>query len=186
MCEAFVQGAIFCTSPNFYQPIWFDYLYLLPKDLSFWYKYSELATRGAIVFSMSTFAGAFNGLITYGIVQRLDGANGWRAWRWIFLIEGLIPCAFGFLVLFLLPDKPNNIRFGFTATEMRKIVQRSTQAHNATEARLHIKTIPLVLLSVNFWLFCIIACGGHFCIGSLSNFIPSIIQVRNPVRQLSR
>ncbi|KAJ5984538.1 hypothetical protein N7481_006637 [Penicillium waksmanii] len=124
--EAFVQGGVFY--------------------LSFWYQYDELATRGAIFYSMSTLAGAFNGLIAYGIEKDMDGIRGWRAWRWIFLIEGLMPCVAAFFVLFLLPNSPETLRFGFTAEEKALVVRRSRRAHNTSEARLELKKIPLVLL----------------------------------------
>ncbi|KAJ5260497.1 hypothetical protein N7478_012102 [Penicillium angulare] len=154
--EAFVQGGVFY--------------------LSFWYQYDELATRGAIFYSMSTLAGAFNGLIAYGIEKDMDGIRGWRAWRWIFLIEGLMPCVAAFFVLFLLPNSPETLRFGFTAEEKALVVRRSRRAHNTSEARLELKKIPLVLLSIHFWLLLGIACCGHFCVGSISNFLPAIIQ----------
>jgi hypothetical protein len=54
---------------------------LCSPDLSFWYTYTELATRGAIFWSTSALAGSFNGLIAYGIVLNLDGDKGWSAWR---------------------------------------------------------------------------------------------------------
>lgn len=57
--------------------------------LSLWYKRSELASRGALFFSMAALAGAFNGLIAYGIIKNLDGVHGLPAWKWIFLIEGM-------------------------------------------------------------------------------------------------
>lgn len=59
-----------------------------PLYLSFWYKRDEYATRLAIFFSTAAVAGAFNGIISYGIEKHLDGACGMAAWRWIFLIEG--------------------------------------------------------------------------------------------------
>jgi hypothetical protein len=34
-----------------------------------------------------------------------------------------------------------------------------------------------VLLSLRFWLYTIIYCCSHFCLSSLGNFLPSIIQV---------
>ncbi|KAI5925986.1 putative pantothenate transporter [Camillea tinctor] len=154
--EAFVQGGLFY--------------------LSFWYRYSELATRGAIFYSMSTLAGAFNGLIAYAIAANLDGAGGWRAWRWIFLIEGVVPCAFAFPVAALLPAGPTSLRWGFTEPEKARVVARSRSAHNADDGKLEIRKVPLVLKELHFWLFTIIACGVHFCLGSLSNFLPDIIQ----------
>ncbi|KAI1340036.1 MFS general substrate transporter [Xylariaceae sp. FL0016] len=154
--EAFVQGGVFY--------------------LSFWYEYRELATRGAIFFSMSTLAGAFNGLIAYAISKNLDGANGWLAWRWIFLIEGVIPIAFAFLVIFLLPASPFELKWGFNKAEKEHIIERAARAHNTAEAKLEWKKVPKILLDVQFWLFCLIACGGHFCLASFSNFLPAIIE----------
>lgn len=60
-----------------------------PLYLSIWYKREELATRGAIFFSMMAVAGSMNGIIAYGIELHLNNAQGWLAWRWIFLIEGI-------------------------------------------------------------------------------------------------
>lgn len=57
--EAFVQGTL---------------IYL-----SFWYRYSELATRGALFDGTSALAGAFNGLVAHAMQVNLDGKNGWRA-----------------------------------------------------------------------------------------------------------
>jgi MFS family permease len=91
--------------------------------LSMWYTPKELATRYvyawsgsplqgnivtdvlyrmAIFYGANTAAGAFGGVIAYG-VGNLDGAHGWRAWRWLFLIEGCITILAGLLCLLLLP-----------------------------------------------------------------------------------
>jgi len=126
---------------------------------------------------MSTLAGAFNGLIAYAIAKNLDGANGWRAWRWIFLIEGVAPIAFSFVVLALLPSSPETVRFGFTAAEKEELIRRARRTHNTSESKIDIKQIPKVFLSMHFWLFLIIGCANHFCLSALSNFLPDIILV---------
>lgn len=159
IAETFVQDGVFCE-------FLLHFLWLAklrgPADLSFWYQYNELATRGAIFYSMSTLAGAFNGLVAYGITKNLNEANGWKAWSWIFLIEGILPCAFAFVVLFLLPDSPESLRFGFNPEEKALIIRRARSAHNTSEAKLQIKKIPLVLMSLRLWLLLAIACCGHF------------------------
>ncbi len=74
--------------------------------LSNWYRPRELATRMAIFYGANTAAGAFGGVIAYG-VGNLDGVHGMRAWKWLFLIEGVITIAAGLATLLLLPHFPH-------------------------------------------------------------------------------
>lgn len=74
--------------------------------LSMWYTPKELATRMAIFYGANTAAGAFGGLIAYG-VGNLDYAMGWRAWQWLFLIEGVITIFAALCTFFLLPHFPH-------------------------------------------------------------------------------
>lgn len=141
--EAFIQGSI---------------LYL-----SFWYRYGELATRGAIVYSTSALAGSFNGLLSYGVQKDLGGRNGWNAWQWIFFVEGVIPIIWGFVVLALLPPTPEKVRFGFSDDEKKLIVRRSRASHNTGDGTIRPKLILKLLLDPKFWMTTIINCGNHFC-----------------------
>ncbi len=54
--------------------------------------------------------GPFSGLLAYGI-QHMDGVAGLPGWKWIFILEGLLPVAGSFCVWFLLPDDPETARF---------------------------------------------------------------------------
>ena len=152
-------------------------MFRISTDLSFWYEYHELATRSAVFFSMSTLAGAFNGVLAYGITKNMGGVNGWSAWKWIFLIEGVIPMAFSFVVLLLLPAEPADVRYGFNEDEKEELVRRSRRAHNTTEARLELKKVPQILLSLHFWLFVALYSFSLFCLTSLSNFLPTLVLV---------
>ncbi|KAL4800866.1 major facilitator superfamily domain-containing protein [Aspergillus venezuelensis] len=77
--------------------------------LSMWYTPKELGTRMAIFYGANTAAGAFGGVIAYG-VGNLDGNMGWRAWRWLFLIEGVITVFAGVCCLVLLPRFPHQYK----------------------------------------------------------------------------
>lgn len=74
--------------------------------LSMWYTPAELATRMAIFYGANTAAGAFGGVIAYG-VGNLDGVHGMQAWKWLFLIEGVITIAAGLCCLVFLPQFPH-------------------------------------------------------------------------------
>ena len=74
--------------------------------LSSWYTRKELGFRTALLYSGALISGAFSGLITAGIKNGLDGARGLRAWRWMFIIEGVITIFFAFCAYFVLPNFP--------------------------------------------------------------------------------
>ena len=74
--------------------------------LSSWYTRKELGFRTAMLYSGALISGAFSGLITAGIRNGLDGARGLRAWRWMFIIEGVITIFIAFCTYFLLPNFP--------------------------------------------------------------------------------
>ena len=74
--------------------------------LSSWYTRKELGFRIAILYSGSLASGAFSGLITAGITGNLDGARGIAAWRWLFIIEGVITVFIAMTAYFVLPNFP--------------------------------------------------------------------------------
>ncbi|KAG2141409.1 MFS general substrate transporter, partial [Suillus bovinus] len=56
--------------------------------LTFWYPRHMLQYRIGLFFGAATVAGAFSGLLAFGIGY-MGGMGGLEAWSWIFLIEGL-------------------------------------------------------------------------------------------------
>lgn len=58
--------------------------------LTSWYSPKEVHSRMAIFYSGASAAGAFSGLLAYGIGQ-LDYTWGYRGWRFIYCIEGITP-----------------------------------------------------------------------------------------------
>lgn len=57
--------------------------------LSLWYTPRELATRSGIFYSASSLAGAFNGLIAYGIVKNYQDKPPFQPWRTYILYQCL-------------------------------------------------------------------------------------------------
>ncbi|CAO3587301.1 unnamed protein product [Absidia cylindrospora] len=79
--------------------------------LGSWYTKEELGTRTAVFVAGSQISGAFSGLISGAISQTLDGHNGMRGWKWLFIIEGLIAVFISIFGFFILPDLPGNTKF---------------------------------------------------------------------------
>ncbi|CAH0054954.1 unnamed protein product [Clonostachys solani] len=74
--------------------------------LTMWYCRHEMQLRQALFFAAASVAGAFSGLLAFGIAK-MDGVGGLAGWRWIFILEGIatVICAvFAFWGLYDYPE----------------------------------------------------------------------------------
>ncbi|MBW0463939.1 hypothetical protein O181_003654 [Austropuccinia psidii MF-1] len=78
--------------------------------LSSFYTRRELQLRLALYLSSASLAGAFSGLLAYGII-RLDGVSNLAGWSWIFILEGLFTSCFGILSFFTFPASIETNKF---------------------------------------------------------------------------
>ncbi|KAF9870660.1 major facilitator superfamily transporter [Colletotrichum karsti] len=78
--------------------------------LSMFYSRRSLALRIAYFYGTAAASGVAGGLVAYGI-SFMDGTSGWRAWRWIILINGLPTIVTGFIIPFILPNSPETAKF---------------------------------------------------------------------------
>lgn len=99
--------------------------------LSSFYERHQLQVRVAVLFTATSLAGAFSGLLAYAI-SHMDGVGGKAGWssvllycfplstlaltctqraRWIFILEGLFTIAFGVFSLFVMPQTPGTAGF---------------------------------------------------------------------------
>ncbi len=75
-----------------------------------WYKRSEAQKRYTLFFSSTQLAGAFGGLLASAI-GNMNGLQGYNAWRWIFILEGLLTCVLSFATYFLISDFPEEAKW---------------------------------------------------------------------------
>lgn len=78
--------------------------------MGMWYKRNEAQKRFSFFFSSTTLAGAFGGLLASAI-GKMDYVQGYRGWRWIFILEGLLTCIIAFAWFFLIPDFPEDVKW---------------------------------------------------------------------------
>ncbi|KAH9886338.1 major facilitator superfamily domain-containing protein [Xylariomycetidae sp. FL2044] len=90
--------------------------------ISMYYKRYELQWRMSLFFTSSILAGAFSGLLAFAIAN-MDGAGGYGAWRWIFILEGLITVVVAVIAKWLIADWPEKAKF-LTGEERALLVAR--------------------------------------------------------------
>ncbi|CAH0057085.1 unnamed protein product [Clonostachys solani] len=90
--------------------------------LTMWYCRHEIQLRQAMFFSAASVAGAFSGLLAFGIAK-MDGVGGLEGWRWIFILEGIVTVLVAFASFFLLYDFPETASF-LTEEERQFVIYR--------------------------------------------------------------
>lgn len=77
--------------------------------MSLWYTRKEYGRRIGFFWSFSSLAGAFGGLIAFGISQIKNDALA--TWQWLFIIEGVPSVLLAALSAWYLPNKPETAKF---------------------------------------------------------------------------
>lgn len=95
--------------------------------LSSWYSPKELHTRLTIFYSAASMAGAFSGLLAYAI-GHLDYTWGYRGWRWIYVVEGLLAVVVGSASYIWFNPSPGEVKRWLTDEEREYLVLRNKYA----------------------------------------------------------
>ncbi|WEW58662.1 hypothetical protein PRK78_004130 [Emydomyces testavorans] len=93
--------------------------------MAMYYKRHEFQTRFSLFWVAGLVAGAFGGLLAYGL-DHMGGLGGYSGWRWIFIIEGLMSIALAIPAKFLIADWPEQAKF-LTEEEKLFVQTRSSK-----------------------------------------------------------
>lgn len=100
--------------------------------IGMWYRRHEAQKRYSFFFSSTTLAGAFGGLLASAI-GKMDYMRGYRGWRWIFILEGLLTVLVSFAFFFLLPNFPEEVKW--LTEDERAYVKARLQIDQGKSAR---------------------------------------------------
>lgn len=141
--------------------------------LTYWFPARERA-RTVALFALGGILAGVIGSPMSGALLGLDGVLGLAGWKWLFLIEGLPAVLVGFVVFFLLPDRPLKARW-LSAGE-KAYIQSRVDA-DGSPAAVHGRT-PLVAVFTNprVWVLCLLYLlmniGGY----GYEMWLPSIVK----------
>jgi D-galactonate transporter len=142
--------------------------------LTYWYPARRRGRMTTWFMTAVAISGIIGGPLSGYILKALEGANDWRGWQWMFLLEGAPSVLVGILVLVVLDDRISKAKW-LTAEE-RELLERNIAAEDATKEELSVGRVmlnPRVLLmsliyfsfvmglyGVSFWLPTIIKSTG--------------------------
>jgi len=113
------------------------------------YKKAELARRFSIFYCASLVSGAVGGLIAGQIVAHFQHRGNLPAWKWLFLIEGIMTVGFSGIAALVLPNFPATTKW-LTEEERQYAVRRLEEENNATNAG-DISHSRSIILAVRDW-----------------------------------
>ncbi|KAF8479373.1 putative MFS nicotinic acid transporter Tna1 [Gautieria morchelliformis] len=140
-----------------------------------WYTRKELNSRVSIFFSGATLAGAFGGILAFGI-RHMAGVGGKDGWAWIFILEGLLTVVCAIPALWLVQDFPQYSNL-LSPQERAKWLHRLNISQGVTNAPLPFSKAQVVRALTDWKTYVYgtiyLSIGQPFY--SLSLFVPSII-----------
>ncbi|KAI0708311.1 MFS general substrate transporter [Earliella scabrosa] len=140
--------------------------------LSLWYPRHMLQYRVGVFFGGATLAGAFSGLLAFGI-SFMSGTAGLLGWSWIFIIEGMLTVVVGAISFFILVDFPHTAAF-LTPEERAYAVHRKKYDNSSVgeEEHFEVRHIWETLLDWQVWAHILIYMSIIAPLYGISLFLP--------------
>ena len=91
--------------------------------LTYWFPGARRAKVVALFMTAIGVSNMIGSPVSGAIMQFMDGANGWRGWQWLFLLEGIPSIVIGCLVFVMLPNGPKSVEW-LTPTEKDLVLKR--------------------------------------------------------------
>ncbi|KAI0090137.1 MFS general substrate transporter [Irpex rosettiformis] len=145
----------------------------IPLYFSLWYTKDEMGLRMAQWFGFAAVAGAFGGLIAFGVQHAHVAIENWRL---LFIVEGIPTVLLGFLAMWVLPDRPEETPF-LNETERKLQLERMNRGIRADYGRTLTKRhIFAAFRDWRIYAGGVMYFGANCALAALSAFLPTILK----------
>merc|ERR1712169_84494 len=142
--------------------------------ITMWYARHECGLRMALFFSAATAAGAFGGLLAFGI-GKMDGVAGRGGWSWIFILEGIATLLVAFVAYWAINDYPRTAKF-LTEEERTEVERRLKADRSSLADEFNLKYAFDALKDWKIYVHMLITIGIYTPLYSISLFLPTIVK----------
>ncbi|KAJ6621707.1 major facilitator superfamily domain-containing protein [Mycena sp. CBHHK59/15] len=141
--------------------------------LSTFYKRNELASRVGLFYAAASIAGAFSGLIAYGVFHIHH--SKYHNWQFLFWIEGGGTIFFAIFAWFWLPRTPAT--WSFLTPRQKAIARTRILADSSVviDEPVDVQDAFRPFESILYWIWILISISLGVPLASVNNFLPQII-----------
>ncbi|KAI0649693.1 MFS general substrate transporter [Trametes meyenii] len=132
--------------------------------MTMWYPRYMVQYRIGLCYGGATIAGAFSGLVAYGIAF-MSGTAGLLGWSWIFILEGIVTVLVGLVALLVFVDLPDSARF-LSPDERAYVIYRKKYDNSSVgeEEHFEVRHILEGVLDWQVWALAMVSCVNSICV----------------------
>ncbi len=143
--------------------------------LTYWFPSAQRARMTALFMTAIAISNVVGAPISGGIMEFLDGVNGWQGWQWLFLLEGIPSVFVGVLVLVLLDDGPGKAKW-LSEDERTLIMQNLADDESAKNAEGLKHKFTDIFRDGRVWTLSFVYLCGVMGFYGVNFWMPTIIQ----------
>ena len=143
--------------------------------LTYWFPGARRAKMVALFMTAIAISNVIGSPVSGAIMQYMDGANGWRGWQWLFLLEGIPSVIIGVLVFVLLPNGPRSAKW-LTPQQQELIVQRMQEDDAGKDELVKRHSFMDAFKDGRVWALAVVYFCGVVCFYAVNFWMPTIIQ----------
>ncbi|OAP60193.1 hypothetical protein AYL99_05195 [Fonsecaea erecta] len=143
--------------------------------LAMYYTRYELHARMNIYYSAALLSTAFGGLLAYAI-GHMENVGGYGAWRWIFILEGLLTVIVAIFSFFALPDWPEQAKHLNEKEKAVLLAKLARDTKDYVENKSTMQVLKECLLDPKVYFSAFMYFGTAVTGSSSSYFLPTILK----------
>ncbi|KAH9902102.1 MFS general substrate transporter [Xylariomycetidae sp. FL2044] len=149
--------------------------------LGSWYKKTELGKRTAI-FACAAYVGTMiSGYLQSAVLASLDGRNGLAAWRWVFIVDGIITIVIAIYGIVFFPDTPYQTQaFYLSAEDRARCVERLEEDGRAETSNFTWDLFGRALKSWQLYVLTILWMFWNTTVGKVANTVMQLYLKNDP------
>ncbi|KAI0672079.1 MFS general substrate transporter [Trametes maxima] len=140
--------------------------------MTMWYPRYMVQYRIGLCYGGATIAGAFSGLVAYGIAF-MSGTAGLLGWSWIFILEGIVTVLVGLIALCVFVDLPDSAHF-LSPDERAYVIYRKKYDNSSIgeEEHFEVRHILEGVLDWQVWALAVVSCVNSILSYGIILFLP--------------